>query len=205
MDDVSKWYALVKKWDPNAASDAAAGETPPRRRRRAGRGPGRPRSAPGRTCRARDWADAGRSGAGGPRRRCPRRRRFFRRAEGARLDRVNRRLPLPQCRPGQSRAQYVRSTLIRQLREMTLQLPAGAGADLDPVAMKDLGISCPVLVNPMAVRDVEVIDPAAALQAAHAGGAGTGSAGPRRNDGAGWGSEGPRRAPVTGPSLAPFG
>jgi hypothetical protein len=65
--------------------------------------------------------------------------------------------------------EYVRGTLIRQLREGSLQLPAGAGGDLEPVTMKELGVSCPVLVNPMAVYEVDVIDPSADLEAARGG------------------------------------
>ena len=56
-------------------------------------------------------------------------------------------------------AQYVRNTLIRQLREGKLELPTGAGGKLETVTMKDLGISCPVLVNPLKVYEVEVTDP----------------------------------------------
>ena len=35
--------------------------------------------------------------------------------------------------------------------------------------MKELGVSCPVLVNPMAVYNVDVIDPSADLEAARGG------------------------------------
>jgi hypothetical protein len=64
-------------------------------------------------------------------------------------------------------APYVRNTLIKALREKTVTLGA------EKVSMKDLGISLPVLVNPLRVYDESVTDP----NAEAAGGAGGGPAG----------------------------
>ena len=55
--------------------------------------------------------------------------------------------------------QYVQNTLIKNLREMKIQLPSGDKGQLEWVSMKDLGISHPVLINPQGVFDQEVRDP----------------------------------------------
>ena len=45
-------------------------------------------------------------------------------------------------------AEFVRNTLIKQLRDGEVTLPTRGGGE-EKVKLKDLGITCPVLVNPL--------------------------------------------------------
>jgi len=57
-------------------------------------------------------------------------------------------------------AKYVRDTLLRKLEEGTVQLPKkGEPGVMESVAIKDLGISHPVLVISPRIDDVELVDP----------------------------------------------
>ena len=47
---------------------------------------------------------------------------------------------------------YVRNTLIKNLREKTIELPTGDNGQMEEVSMKDLGISYPVLVESAEAR-----------------------------------------------------
>ncbi|MCE5269546.1 MAG: pilus assembly protein PilM [Planctomycetaceae bacterium] len=69
---------------------------------------------------------------------------------------------------GNQGAQYVRNTLIAQLRKGKLQLPAGDGEKLETVTMAELGVSSPLLIDPRAVHDDELTDPNADLRTAKA-------------------------------------
>jgi len=72
-------------------------------------------------------------------------------------------------------AQYIRNTLIKNLRTMDVTIPTGRGDMKERVAMKELGISYPVLVDPRRIYEEEIMDPNAllALEIAKASGAGT--------------------------------
>ena len=180
VDDVSTWYAGAKRWDPSAASsDAAASPAAPAPAPAASAPPpggpmpgmpGMPAGAPPAAAPASPAADpsAGPTGPG-----------WIVQITGYHFHNADR---------ANQGAHYVRNTFIRELREGRLQLPTGAGGKLDGVTMKDLGISCPVLVNPMRVYEVEVIDPSAEPEMARAGGmgmpmdpSGMGMGGPGRN------------------------
>ncbi len=55
-------------------------------------------------------------------------------------------------------AEFVRNTLIENLRTKKIKLPNPETHVLREVSMSDLGISYPVLVNPLGVEDEEVVD-----------------------------------------------
>jgi len=59
-------------------------------------------------------------------------------------------------------AQYVRNTLIHNLLHEKVDLPAAEGQGMESVSMAELGILCPVLVNPKWVYEVEIPDPTVA-------------------------------------------
>ncbi|GAF83145.1 unnamed protein product, partial [marine sediment metagenome] len=56
-------------------------------------------------------------------------------------------------------AQYVRNTLLENLRTGKVKLPTGDGGDMKEVTMQEFGISFPVLVDPVKVEEVEVSNP----------------------------------------------
>jgi type IV pilus assembly protein PilM len=66
-------------------------------------------------------------------------------------------------------AKYVEDTLLKNLREKTGKLPVGENGALVDVKMSDLGISHPVLVNPLAIKPVTVTDPNVDTDASHSG------------------------------------
>ncbi len=195
MDDVSTWYAGARRWDSAAgSSDAAAGPPPPAPALApptpppAGRMPGKPPAAvpgpmPGTPAAPSAAAapPAGDSSAG------PKGPGWIVQLTGFHFHNADR---------TNQGAQYVRNTLIRQLRDGKLELPVAAGGKLDAVTMKDLGISCPVLVNPRMVREVDVTDPNAEPETARSGGMGMpmGPAGP----GMGMGGVGGNRSGMPG-------
>lgn len=85
-------------------------------------------------------------------------------------------------------AEYVRNTLLENLRNGTLELPSGDSGESEEVTTKELGISHPVLVNPPKVETVELPNP----------NADSASAGPRPGRGALGGiGGGPMMQPVT--------
>ena len=55
-------------------------------------------------------------------------------------------------------AQYVRNTLIKNLRKNTVELPTADGKGVERVSMEDLGISCPVLLKAPRVYEVPITD-----------------------------------------------
>jgi type IV pilus assembly protein PilM len=71
--------------------------------------------------------------------------------------------------PNNMDRQYVRNTLIKNLREMTVDLPTGENGKMEKVSMKELGISHPVLVDPKMAYPAEINDPNVAASAAAAG------------------------------------
>ena len=91
-------------------------------------------------------------------------------------------------------AEFVRRTLIEGLRKNKVLLPAGERGS-EEVSMSELGITCPVLVNPKRVYLEELVDPNADPEAgAPGGGMGGGmSSGP-----GGLGGPMPGKAPVPG-------
>jgi type IV pilus assembly protein PilM len=66
--------------------------------------------------------------------------------------------------PDNQGAQYVRTTLLKALGEKKVELPTSDGKGTEWVSMKDLGISCPELVNVTRAREVGVPDPNAAFR-----------------------------------------
>ncbi len=60
---------------------------------------------------------------------------------------------------GNQDAEFVRNTLIRELNSGKVILPTPDGQGVEPVAMKDLGIGYPVLVDPRKTIVVQVVDP----------------------------------------------
>jgi type IV pilus assembly protein PilM len=61
--------------------------------------------------------------------------------------------------PNDMGPQFVRSTLIKALRDKVIELPSGENGQMEKVSMKELGISHPVLINPLGTVPREVIDP----------------------------------------------
>ena len=61
--------------------------------------------------------------------------------------------------PNNSAAQYVRSTLINNLKTMKIQLPIGVGDQTEEVSMEELGISFPILRYSARPQRVLMIDP----------------------------------------------
>ncbi len=129
VDDVSQWYAKVKRWEPEGSdSAAAAGNSPP-----AGQPSPAGNSAP----------DAASGGAE------PKGPGWIIRIDGYHYhnsDRVNQ------------GAQYVRNTLIQALRTGKVEVPDGAGG-VETVTMKELGIFCPELFNPSKIYEIEIQNP----------------------------------------------
>lgn len=71
-------------------------------------------------------------------------------------------------------AQFVRNTLIEELRSAKIDLPGSKNGALEAVSMEELGISHPMLVNPELVTPREFIDPNAETGANMPGGMGLG-------------------------------
>jgi type IV pilus assembly protein PilM len=61
--------------------------------------------------------------------------------------------------PNNMGATFVQNTLIKSLRNANIQLPLGEDGKMESVTMKELGISHPVLINPLNVYRQEVRDP----------------------------------------------
>jgi type IV pilus assembly protein PilM len=61
--------------------------------------------------------------------------------------------------PNDMGPQFVRSTLLKALREKVIELPTGENGQMEKVSMAELGISHPVLVNPLGTVPREVVDP----------------------------------------------
>jgi len=150
FEDVSQWYANAKKWEvvgsrspqpqpqpqPNTQPAPASADTG-----------GVPGQIPGAT------APEGASLTPAPQAEGPKGPGWIVRLEGYHYhnaDRINQ------------GAQYVRNTLIHNLLHEKVDLPAAEGQGMESVSMAELGILCPVLVNPLRVYDVEIPDPTAA-------------------------------------------
>jgi len=69
-------------------------------------------------------------------------------------------------------AQYVRNTLIKNLRKNTVELPTADGKGVERVSMKDLGISCPEIVRKSRVDEDTIPDPSSETVAGVGGGGG---------------------------------
>ena len=69
-------------------------------------------------------------------------------------------------------AQYVRTTLIENLRNAKVKLPAGNAGKVEEVTLQELGVSYPVLVNPLRVEPEEIVDPNADIESGARTGAG---------------------------------
>jgi type IV pilus assembly protein PilM len=125
VEDVSQWYAGVKRWDQPAADQNPK--------------PAAPAPVPG--APTDQEATAGPKGPG-----------WIVRIGGHHYHNDERE---------NQGAQYVRNTLLKQLRNGKVRLPTGEGNATEEVAMQDLGISYPVLVNPLKVETEEVPVPGA--------------------------------------------
>ncbi len=83
-------------------------------------------------------------------------------------------------------AQYVRNTLIDNLRKRKIKLPSEGPEGFEEVSMQDLGVTYPVLINPLKVEKEEINNPnadapsGAALGAAAMPGGALGPGGTRR-------------------------
>lgn len=65
--------------------------------------------------------------------------------------------------------QFVRNTLIDNILHGKVELPANTRGTLETISLKELGITHPVLVNPLRVYPVQVVDPNADTGAAAPG------------------------------------
>lgn len=131
VDDVAQWYAEAKKWQPAATAEAAAPAAPQ------GNPPANPPANPPPD---QPPADAGPKGPG-----------WIVRIAGHHYHNADR---------ANQGAQYVRNTLIEGLQNGKIELPTGENGRTEEVAIKELGITYPVLINPLPVYDEEVVDPA---------------------------------------------
>ncbi|MEN6457679.1 MAG: pilus assembly protein PilM [Thermoguttaceae bacterium] len=140
VEDVSVWYNGVKEWDkPADAADAAAGPTP--KNPGGAPAPGAPQQTP--------------AGAPAPSpAESPKGPGWIVQISGRHYHNLD------QANQGEH---YVRTTLIQRLRDGRVQLPTGIGEKPEMVSMKDLGISCPVLINPRKLHPAEIVDPNADL------------------------------------------
>ncbi len=94
-------------------------------------------------------------------------------------------------------AQFVRNTLIEQLRNGKVDLPGTTRGAMESISMKELGIGYPVLVNPLRVFEEDVVDPSSVAET------GGGTAAPRGGmPGAGMGGMSP---PAMTAGAAPAG
>jgi type IV pilus assembly protein PilM len=143
VEDVSQWYAGVKQWD-EAASDAG------------GRAAG---NAAGPAAAGQDTGAAGGRGAAPG----PKGPGWIVQISGHHYHNGTR---------FDQGAQYVRKTLIENLRTGKVKLPAGDPGGEEEATMQELGISCPVLVNPLRVETEELHNPNAEADATGRVGAG---------------------------------
>ncbi|MGA2062956.1 MAG: type IV pilus assembly protein PilM [Thermoguttaceae bacterium] len=141
-DDVSAWYTLAKQWDK--AADAAA---------QPGGAGADTSTAPAATPSAPTGEPSGEqanvTGPKGP--------GWIVKLEGCHYHNDS---------ADNSGAQYVRNTLIENLLNAKVILPTGEkdpnGKDImDDVSMPELGITCPILVNPTKLIDEEIDNPIA--------------------------------------------
>jgi type IV pilus assembly protein PilM len=149
VDDVSAWYGAVKQYDQPSAPDANA--SPAAATSQAPGGPASPSPVGGPAAPAAggDSASAGPTGPG-----------YIVRLVGFHYHNANR---------NDQGAQFVRRTLIDGLRKKDLMLPVGDGSGaMEKVTMKELGVSYPVLVNPLSVKPEELVDPNAPTDAGSA-------------------------------------
>ncbi|MEN6448870.1 MAG: pilus assembly protein PilM, partial [Thermoguttaceae bacterium] len=145
VDDVSTWYAAAKMRDPataaagggDAAGGAPAGGVP---------GAAMPTPAPAPPAGGTPAGDDA-TGPKGP--------GWIIQISGYHYhneDRTNQ------------AAHYVRTTLLKKLREAKIQVPDGPAGKLETVTMKDLGVSYPLLIDPRRVQEIEVVDPNAEIE-----------------------------------------
>ncbi len=67
-------------------------------------------------------------------------------------------------------AQYVRNTLIDNIKTLKVELPRGDKNGLETVSLEELGVTYPVLVNPLKIYPVEIVNPNAEPEAGYGGG-----------------------------------
>ncbi len=178
-EDVSQWYAGVKQWDdaaPDAGSTATAGAVAPAAPAAPpGFPPAAPAAPPGVPPAAPATGPAPVSGMGAP----------FMAGPGAAGEGEG--TPGPKG-PGwivsisghhyhnadqkNQGAQYVRETLLKDLRTGKVKLPAADPDSVEEVTLQELGISYPVLVNPLKVETEELQNPNAETDATAGGGVG---------------------------------
>jgi type IV pilus assembly protein PilM len=154
LDDVSKWYAAVKQDDektPEAASTAPGG--PPA----AGPAAAGPATAP----------DAGAGGA-----QPPTGPGWIIQLRGHHFHNANR-------HDAVRGAEYVRKTLIEKLRTGKVKFAGDSKGGAELLTMRDLGISCPVLVKPLKPAAVDLPLPTAQT------GSGASTAAPEAKSGSG--------------------
>ena len=142
MEDVSQWYTHVKPWVGTApdTTDKAAGDAA---------APGTPEVAPAAMPSAAP--DAGAAGGG------PRGSGWIVQLSGYHYHNAS------QTNYG---AQYVRNTLMKNLRTGKVKLPTGDSGGAEEVTMQELGISDPVLVDPRNVTEVDLDNPNAEVDTA---------------------------------------
>jgi type IV pilus assembly protein PilM len=153
MEDVGAWYAVAKQWNPQPTeADKAASEatTPPPTSPvpPAGVVPvGGPKVAPGVAPAAVPSA-----GAAGeqPEAAEPKGPGWIVRLSGYHYHNADR---------NNQGAQYIRKTLIENVRTGKIQLPNPETGKMEEVSLKELGIFCPILINPTKVEKEIVNDP----------------------------------------------
>ena len=144
LEDVSTWYAGAKKWEPKGANEKGqppAGNPP----MPGGIEPADPNANP---------AD-GQSGETGP--KGP---GWIVRLSGHHWHNAKR---------DNQGAQFVRNTLIDNILLGKVEIPRGNRDGLETVSLEELGITHPVLVNPLRVYPKEVINPNADPETGYGG------------------------------------
>jgi len=162
-EDVATWYAGVKQWDqtpPTAAAKPADGAAPDAAAGNAAAGNAAPANAAG--------AAAGTPAAPANAAATPAPNADGTPAEGQETV-VGPKGPgwiIRICghhyhnadRNNQG-AQYVRNTLIENLRKKKIKIPSDGPDGVEEVSLQDLGISYPVLINPLKVEPEEIVNP----------------------------------------------
>ncbi len=151
VEDVSQWYAGVKQWDQTAATSAAkaadgngaAADSPDA----AAPGAPAPAAAPAPDAAANPdgTPTEGQENTPGP--KGP---GWIVRICGHHYHNADR---------NNQGAKYVRNTLIENLRKNKMKLPSDGPDGFEEVSLQELGVSYPVLVNPLKVEKEEIIDP----------------------------------------------
>lgn len=131
VDDVSQWYALVKQWDQTPETASKDGAADP--------------AAAGAAVPAAPMSTTGQEAVVGP--KGP---GWIIRLSGHHYHNSDK---------SDYGAQYVIRTLIENLRNGKVKLPASDPNTVEEVTLQDLGISYPVLINPLRVEPETLKDP----------------------------------------------